>query len=117
MQLINEQNNVLGASHFIHDGLDALLELAAVLGSSHHHRQVKHNKSLVMQKVGHFLRNNLLRKTFNNRGLSNASFSKKNGIVLGASTQHLNQSFNFTEAADDRIKFTSTRELGEIAAE
>ena len=117
VQLVNEQNNVLGAAHFIHNGLDALLKLTAVLCSRNHHGQVKHNKSLVMQKVWNFLRNNLLRKTFNNRRLTNTSFAKKNGIVFGASTQHLNQSFNFTEATNDRIKFTSARKLREIAAE
>ena len=36
VQLVNEQDDVLGAANLVHDGFDALFELAAILGAGDH---------------------------------------------------------------------------------
>jgi hypothetical protein len=46
VQLVDEQDDVLRAAHLVHDRLDALLELAAVLRARDHHRQVEHDERL-----------------------------------------------------------------------
>jgi hypothetical protein len=53
VQLVDEQDHVLGAAHLGHHGLDALLELAAVLGAGDHHREVEHDEALAAQDLGH----------------------------------------------------------------
>ena len=50
VQLVDEQDDVVGAADLVHDRLDALLELAAVLGAGDHHGQVEHHDSPVAQE-------------------------------------------------------------------
>ena len=49
VQFVNEQNDVLGAADFVHDRLDALLELAAIFGAGDHQRQVERDDALFAQ--------------------------------------------------------------------
>ncbi len=44
---------LLGAPDLVHDGLDALLELPAVLRAGHHHRQVQDDDPPVVQDLRH----------------------------------------------------------------
>ena len=53
VQLVDEQDRVLGPADLVHHRLDALLELAAVLGAGDHHRQVEHDDPAVAQQLGH----------------------------------------------------------------
>ena len=50
VQLVNEQDDVLRAADFVHHRLDALLELAAILGAGDHQRQVERDDALVAQQ-------------------------------------------------------------------
>ena len=56
VQLVDEQDDVLGAADLVHHRLDALLELAAVLRAGDHHRQVEHDDAAVVQDLGHVCR-------------------------------------------------------------
>src|SRR6185503_17262662 len=47
MQLVNEDDAVLRLHQFLHDGLEALFELTAVLGSSDDQREIKSKDSLI----------------------------------------------------------------------
>ena len=40
VQLVDEQDDILGLLDFVHHGLDPLLELASVLGARHHQREI-----------------------------------------------------------------------------
>ena len=53
VQLVDEQDRVLRPADFVHHRLDALFELAAVLGAGDHHRQVEHDDPAVAQQLGH----------------------------------------------------------------
>jgi hypothetical protein len=53
VQLVDEQDHVLGATNLVHHGLDPFLELATVLGAGNHHGQVEYDDSLVVQQVRH----------------------------------------------------------------
>ena len=117
MQFIDEEDDVLGATNFVHHGLDALFKLSAVLGTGNHAGQVKHHQALVKQKIRDLLRQDALRKTFNDGSLADASFAQQHGVVLGATAENLNQTLNFRLTPDDRVKLAALGEFGEIAAE
>ena len=117
VQFIDEQNDVLGATHLVHHCLDALFKLSAVLGAGNHAGQVKHHQALVKQKIRDLLRQDALRKTFNDGSLADASFAQQHGVVLGATAENLNQTLNFRLTPDDRVKLAALGKLSEIAAE
>ena len=50
VQLVDEEDDVLGAADFVHHGLDALLELAAILRARDHQREVERDDFLVAQE-------------------------------------------------------------------
>jgi cystathionine beta-lyase/cystathionine gamma-synthase len=64
VQLVDEQDDVLGAAHFGHYGLDALLKLAAVFGAGDHHCKVKHHDAAVTQQLRHVAGDHFLREAF-----------------------------------------------------
>src|ERR687886_50857 len=53
MQLVDEQDDVAALLDLLHDLLQALLELAAVLRARHQRREVERVDLLVLQQVGH----------------------------------------------------------------
>ena len=117
VQLIDKQNDVLRTTDFVHDSLDALFELTAVLRARNHECKIEHDKSSIVQQIRHFLIDDALRETFHDRRLSNARFAEQHRVVLRATAEDLNESFDFVGAADHRIEFASLRKFGEIASE
>ncbi len=117
VQFIDEEDDVLGATNFVHHGLDALFKLAAVLGAGNHAGQVKHHEALFKQQVWDLLRQDALRQTFNDGRLADASFAQQHWVVLGAAAENLNQSLDFMLTTDDWVKLAALGEFGEIAAE
>jgi hypothetical protein len=53
VQLVDEEDDVLGAADLVHHRLDALLELAAVLGAGDHQGEVEGDDLLVAQDLRH----------------------------------------------------------------
>lgn len=104
MQFVDEQDRVLGTANLVHHGLDALLELAAVFGAGHHHRQIQHDNPFVGQQFRHGATDTSLSKPFDDRRLADACFAEQHGIVLGPSTEHLDGSLNFALAPNHRIQ-------------
>ena len=117
MQLVDEQDRVLGAFDFVHHRLDALFKLTAILGPGNHHREVKHHDPLVAQQLGDFPTDDHLSEAFDDRGLAHARFTEQHGIVLLTATENLDHTFNLVRATDHRIEFVLASQFGEIAAE
>ena len=115
VQLVDEQDGVLGAAHLVHDGLDALLELAAVLGAGHHHGQVEHDDAAVAQQVGHVAFDDLLGEALDDGGLADAGFAEEHGVVLGAAAEDLDDAVDFVGPADDRVELALAGEFREVA--
>ena len=53
VQLIDEQDDILGLLDFVHHGLDPLFELASVLGARHHQREIQSDHPLGGQQLRH----------------------------------------------------------------
>ena len=77
VQFVNEQNDVLGAADFVHDGLDALLELAAVFGAGDHQGEVEGDDALVAQNLRDVAPGDFLGQTFDDGGLAHAGFAEQ----------------------------------------
>src|SRR5262249_5043829 len=90
VQLIDEQDGVLGPADLVHDGLDALLELAAVLGAGHHHGQIEDNDPAVAQQVGDVAVHDQLGQALDDGGLADAGLAQQHRVVFGAATEDLN---------------------------
>ena len=117
MQLVDEQDRVLGAAHLVHDGLDPLFELAAVLGAGDHHREIQDDDPPVAQQLGHVAVDDHLGQALDDRRLAHARFAQQHGVVLGATRQDLDHAFDFVLAADDRVKLALPRQIGQVAPE
>ena len=117
VQLVDEQDGVLGAAHLVHDGLDAFLELAAILGAGHHHGQVEHDDAAVAQQFGDVAVDDQLGQAFDDGGLADAGLAEQDGVVLGAAAEHLDDALDLVGPADDRVEFALAGEFGEVAPE
>src|ERR1019366_8760627 len=111
-----EQDDVLGALDLVHHGLDALLELAAVLGAGDHQGEVKGDDLLFRKDLGHVARRNFLSEAFDDGSLAHAGLADEHGIVLGAAAKNLDDAADLVLPPNDRIHLAFARELGQVAA-
>ena len=84
VQLVDEQDGVLGPADLVHDRLDALLELAAVLGAGDHHGQVEHDDAAVAEQLGDVAVDDQLGQALDDGGLADAGLAEQHRVVLGA---------------------------------
>ena len=117
MQLVDEHDDVRVLGELLHDRLEALFELAAVLRAGHDQRDVERENALIGQEVRHVAVDDLLRQPLDDGRLADARFADEHRVVLGAATQHLLDPLEFVLAADQRVELALHRRLGEVAAE
>ena len=117
VQFVDEQDGVLGAADLVHDGLDALLELAAILGAGHHHGQVEHDDAAVAQQFGDVAVDDELGQAFDDGGLADAGLAEEDGVVLGAAAEDLDDALDLVGPADDRVELALAGQFGQVAAE
>ena len=117
MQLVDEDQDVLGPADFIHDCLDAFLELTAILGARDHEREVESDDAFVAENLRHVAFGDFLRQTFDDGRLAHACFAEQHRVVLGATTKDLNDALDFAGAADDRVHLALARDFREVATE
>ena len=115
VQFVDEQDGVLGPAHLVHDGLDAFLELAAILGAGDHHGQVEHDDAAVAQQLGDVAVHDHLGQAFDDGGLADAGFAEQDRVVLGAAAENLDDALDLVVPADDRVEFALAGQLGEVA--
>ena len=117
VQFVHEQDHVLRPLDLVHHGLDALLELAAILGARHHQRQVECHNAFVAQDLGYIALGNFLGQPFHDGRLADTGFPEKYGVVLGAAAQNLDHPLDLVLAADHRVQVALARQLREVAPE
>ena len=116
VQFVNEQNDVFRAADFVHDRLDALLELAAIFRARDHEREVERDDALVQQNFRHVALGDFLRETFDDGRLAHARFAEQHRIVFRAAAKNLDDALDFIFAADDRVHVAFARDFREVAA-
>src|SRR5260370_32400306 len=103
VQLIEEDDGILVLHQFLHDGLDALLELAAILGAGHDEREIQSQNALVRKEQGHFAVSNALGQSFDDGSLAHARLADERRVVLGAAAEDLNDALQLAVPAYQRV--------------
>jgi hypothetical protein len=117
VQLVDEHDDVRVLGELLHDRLEALFELPAVLGAGDDQRDVEGENALVREEVRHVAVDDLLRQAFDDGGLADSRFADQDGVVLGAAAEDLLHALELVVAPDERIELVLHRRFGQIAAE
>ena len=117
VQLVDEHDDVRVLDQLLHDGLEPLLELAAVLRARHHERDVEGDDALVGEEARHAAGDDPLGQPFDNRRLADAGLADEDRVVLRPPAQHLLDALHLLLAADQRVEGLPPGRLGEVAAE
>ena len=97
------------------DGLEPLLELAAVLRAREQRADVERPDALALQALGHVARDDALREPLDDRGLADAGLADQHRVVLRPAREDLDDAADLLVAADDRIELAGLRERGQVA--
>ena len=112
VQLVDEQDHAaLGGRDLLEHGLQALLELAAVLRAGDQRAEIERAAALVAQRLGHVAARDALGDALDDGGLADAGLADEHRVVLGAAAEDLDRAADLLVAADDRIELALLREL------
>ena len=117
VQLVDEDDGILRLHQFLHDGLEPLFKLAAILRAGHDQRQIEREDALVRQERRHFAVGDALRQAFDDGGLADAGLADQHRIVLGAAAQNLDHALEFAVASNQRIELVVHGRLRQVARE
>ncbi len=117
VQLVDERDDLtVGLGDLLEDGLEPLLELAAVLRAGDHRAEVERDDLLVAQRLGHVTGHDALSEALDDRGLADAGLADQHGVVLGAPRQHLHDAPDLLVATDHRVELSGAGAIGEVDA-
>src|SRR3954452_17702918 len=118
VQLVHEQDDLaLGVLDLLEDGLQALLELAAVLRAGEQGADVEADHLAVAQALGDVAGDDPLGEALDDRRLADARLADQHGVVLRAAGEDLDDAADLVVAADDRIELAVLGGLREVAPE
>ena len=103
MNLVDEQDGLRILLQLAKQGLEALLEIATVLGACQQGAEIQGIDHVAPENVRHLLFHNHSGKAFNDGSLADTRFPYQQGIVLASSRQHLNDPGDFLIPANQRI--------------
>ena len=115
VQLINEKNDLAFALfHFIEDGFQPFLKLAAVLCACHQRTHVQTENGAILEVFRHIPPHNALGKTLGNGGLANARLTDEDGVVFALAGQDADDIADLAVTANDRIQLVGPGHLHQI---
>src|SRR6185437_5652285 len=117
MELVDEEDDVAALGDLLHHLLEALLELAAVLGTGHQGREVERVDLLVLQELRHLVRADARGEALDDGGLADAGLADQDRVVLRAARQDLHHALDLRLAADDRVELALGGLLRQVPAE
>ena len=100
----------------VENGLQALLELAPVLGARHHRRQIQGDDPLVLEALGHVAVGDAAGQALDDGCLADPGFADEDGVVLRAPGEHLDDPADLVIATDHRVELLLPGGFGEVAA-
>ena len=109
VELVDEQDDVAALGDLLHDLLQALLELAAVLRAGDESREVERVDLLALQELGHLVRRDPGGEALDDGGLADAGLADQHRVVLRAPRQDLHDALDLRLAADDRVELALGR--------
>ena len=117
VQLVDEEDDVAARADLLQHLLQALFEVAAVTRAGDERAEVEGVELLRVQRLGNVVVDDVLRETFDDRGLADTGLADEHRVVLGAAAQHLHDPLDLLLTTDDGIELLVACELREIAAE
>src|SRR5262245_4603650 len=105
VQLVDEADDLsLRLLDLAQNGLQTLLELAAVFGAGQHRAPIEPDQALVLQRFGNVAGYDSLRESLDDGGLADARLADQHRVVLRAAREHLDRPANLVVAAYDRVE-------------
>ena len=101
----------------LHDRLETLLELTAVLRPRDDQRYVERQQAPVGQKVRYVAVDNPLREPLDDCGLPDPRLADQHRVVLGPAAEHLLHPLHLHDAADERVEQVLRRRRRQVPAE
>src|SRR5215213_139280 len=117
VELVDEEDDVAALGDLFHHLLEALLELAAVLGAGDQRGQVEGVDLLVLEQLRHLAFVDTRREALDDGRLADAGLAEQHRVVLRAPREDLHDPLDLRFAADDRVELALLGELGQVAAE
>ena len=115
VQLVDERDDLAGrVLDVVEHGLQAFLELAAVLRPGDHRTEVQRDDGLVAQAFRHVAGHDALGQALDDRGLADAGFTDQHRVVLGATGEHLHDATNLVVAPDNRVELAFAGAFGQV---
>jgi len=114
VDFVDEQDRLGILAQLRDDALEALLEIAAVLGAGHQRAQIQRPNRGVLEDLGHPALDDASRQTLGQRGLADASLADIQRIVLAPPAQHVDGALDLVSASDQRIDLALPRQLVEV---
>ncbi len=117
VDLVDEGDDLaVGLADLVEDGLEPLLELAAVLGPGDHRTEVEGDEPLVAQALRDVPGDDALGEALDDGRLADAGVPDEDGVVLGAPGQDLHDAADLGVTADDRVELAVAGHLGQVRA-
>ena len=110
VQLVDEEDDLaLARLDLVEDGLQPLLELAAVLRAGEQRADVERPDALALQALGDVAGDDALREPLDDRRLPHAGVADQHRVVLRAAREHLDDAADLLVAADHRVELALPR--------
>ena len=118
VELVDEDDELaVRVGQLLEDGLETLLELAAVLGAGQHGADVQRHQRLVAQPLRYVAVHDALRQPLRDGRLPHPRLADEHGVVLGAAAEHLHHPPDLLVAADDGVELPAPGALREVHGE
>ena len=100
----------------LQDRLQALLELAAVLGAGDERAHVERDDALVPERLRHVAAHDPLGEALDDGGLAHARLADQHGVVLRPAAEHLDDAADLLVPAHHRVELAVAGNAGQVAA-
>src|SRR5690625_4283709 len=117
VDLVDEQHDVTASADLLEHLLQPLLEVTAVTGAGDQGPEVQGVDLAVLQGLGHLALDDRLPQTLDDGRLADTGLPDENGVVLGATGQHLHDPLDLFLATDHRVELALAGSLGQVATE
>jgi len=115
VQLVDERDHLSGrVLDLPEDGLEPLLELAAVLRPRDHGSEVEREHAAALERVGDIAVDDALGETLDDGGLADTGVTDEDRVVLGPAGEHLDDAADLGVPADDRVELALACGGGEV---
>ncbi|RMP70909.1 hypothetical protein ALQ17_02429 [Pseudomonas fluorescens] len=115
VNLVDEQDRLRTLFQLTEQRLEALLEVATVLGPSEQGAQVKGVDDAVGQQLRHLVIHDALGQAFGNRGFTHARLAHQQRVVLATTREDLRYTLNLKLTPHQRIDPPLARQFIEVA--